>query len=168
MLKFILVGLIIAVACVKAELWPDRFTADFRGVHWIDANGTQQFFENENVLTATGMIPLVKSVDCVLDGNYVCSRFVTKCNDDGSCNDQVEAPDGCITLKCSAVPHSDKIQVNHKEIHVMPQTPFIGMAVGMRRFLGDEKGGVLGGVFHPEDIKLDVRAVDSLSVLWYL
>jgi hypothetical protein len=168
MFKLILVGLIIVVACAKAELWPDRFTVDFRGVHWTGVNGTQKFFENENALTATGMIPLVKSVDCVLHDNYVCSRFVTKCNDDGTCNDQVEAPDGCITLKCSAVPRSNKIQVKHKEIHIMPENPFVGMAVGVRSYLREDKGRVLGGVFHPEDIQLDVHAIDSLSVLWYL
>ena len=80
----------------------------------------------------------------------------------------MEVPDVCIVLKCVAVPHSDKIQITHKEIHVVPRDPGVAMAFGMLSAIGDHEVDVIRGAFHPEDIQLDVRAIDSLSMLWHL
>jgi len=161
MLKFCCVLLVI-VGCVLAVPWPSKINVDARGVHWTYENGTSHFFESEDALTATGMIPFMRYVECERGFMFLCSRMRTYCSN-GKCRENVEMPSVCMKLKCAPVPSSNMVQIEHAEI---PASSF-GEELGLLAATGGAYGnGALD--FDPKSIRVHMKAADSLSVLWHI
>ncbi len=149
------------VGFISAEPWPRKVVLDARGVHWTVENGTTHFFENENALTAVGMVPFVRYVECERYGVDICSQYQTYCSN-GKCIENVETPVSCVQLKCAAFPSSNLVQFNHDVIYAMGAGEPLGPLFSL------ERANELDISFDPKPIRVTMKAVDSLSVLWHI
>lgn len=162
MIRLCLVVFVI-VSLIGAEPWPQKITVDARGVHWTNLNGTNHFFENENALTAIGMVPFVRYVECKRDGMNVCSQYSTYCSN-GKCTENVEMPVSCIQLKCATFPPSDLVQFGHDVIYAMGAEENLSPLISFSR----ESANHLDVSFDPKPVRVIMKAVNSLSVLWHI
>ena len=144
MRKFVLLG-ILCFSLVFAERWPDQIIVDGCGVRWIDNEGNQKFYDNEHALTATGVIPFVRSVVCEKEEDSRCTYFY-------NILPKGRENEFCFKLKCTAVPSNDKVQV------LFNQFEFGHVVRGDNEEL----------VFIPEKVHINLKAIDHLSFLWYL
>jgi hypothetical protein len=162
MFRFVLVVITI-VSLIGAEPWPQKITVDALGVHWTDENGTNHFFENENALAGIGMVPFVRYIECEREGMDICSQYQTYCRN-GKCTENLETPVSCVQLKCTAFPPSNLIQFNHDVIYAMGAGEALGPLISFSR----ERANQLDISFDPKPIRVTMKAVDSLSVLWHI
>ena len=148
---------VLLLSTLAVARWPDRIVADARGLRWTDEDGASRFFENENALVVTGAIPWVREVVCELDG-------VRKCVHPRSRGWGLSYIDfeRCVQMKCTVSPSTDKVEIAYPDFLSIPAN-------------GDTmctEGGLCKPQdrtpFNPGEFILNLRAVESLSLLWHI
>ena len=148
---------VLLLSTLAVARWPDRIVADARGVRWTDEDGASRFFENENALVVTGAIPWMREVVCVRDGFRKCMDPLRNVPDLFSIN-----YNWCVQMKCTASPSTDKIEIAY------PDFPSMSVHAGKMCTEGGLCNPNDRTPFNPDEFILNLRAVESLSLLWHI
>jgi hypothetical protein len=170
MLNFIFAGVVLVLVCSAAEPMPDKITVDMNGIRWVDKNGTDNFYKTDAAWSVTGAIPWVHTIVCERSDGHQCRepyKAYPECREwPGYCATI------CVEMNCVPIPFTDKIKVIYPDIRfeqtIVETTtnecdPSSWLC--MERTIGKYEDVT---TFSPEDFVLDIRAADSLSLLWHI